>query len=118
MTGGLSSHPLWPYALVIGIGFLPSEMWRVLAVFLSRGLSEGAEVLVWVRAVATTLLAGVVAKLLLSPSGALAAVPLHGRTVPILVGLATFLLFRRSVILGIVLGEICLVGITWWTGVD
>jgi hypothetical protein len=115
VSADLVSHPLWPYALVIGIGFLPSEMWRMLAVFLSRGLSEGAEVLVWVRAVAASLLAGVVAKLLLSPSGALATVPLHGRTVPILVGLAAFFAFRRSVIFGVILGELCLIGITWWT---
>ena len=56
--------PLWPYLLVIMVGFLPSEVWRVLGVFLSHGLDERSEILVWIRAVATTLLAGVVAKLL------------------------------------------------------
>ncbi len=73
------SGGLWPYLVVILFGFLPSEIWRWAAVFLVRGLSEDAEILVWVRAVATALLAGVVAKLLLSPSGALAVVPILWR---------------------------------------
>jgi hypothetical protein len=30
---------LWPYLLVIAFGFLPSEVWRVLAVFLALGIA-------------------------------------------------------------------------------
>ena len=75
----MSASGLWPYLLVIVFGFLPSEVWRVLAVFAARGFDERAEILVWVRAVATTLVAGVVAKILFSPTGALVAVPLAWR---------------------------------------
>lgn len=105
--------PLWPYLLVIIVGFLPSEVWRVLGVFLSHGLDERSETLVWIRAVATTLLAGVVAKLLLTPSGALAVVPLYGRIISLLIGLAGYFMMRRSVIAGIVLGEATLIATTW-----
>ncbi len=104
--------PLWPYLVVVLVGFLPSEIWRVLGVFLSRGLDEEAEILVWVRAVATTLLAGVVAKLLFAPSGALAALPLAGRLGSLAVGLAAFFAFRRSVMAGVILGELTLIGLT------
>ena len=105
--------PLWPYLLVIVVGFLPSEVWRVLGVLLSHGLDERSELLVWVRAVATTLLAGVVAKLLLTPSGALAVVPLYGRVGSLLIGLAGYFMMRRSVIAGVVLGEATLIATTW-----
>jgi hypothetical protein len=105
--------PLWPYLLVIVVGFLPSEVWRVLGVLLSHGLDERSELLVWVRAVATTLLAGVVAKLLLTPSGALGVVPLYGRVGSVLIGLAGYFMMRRSVIAGIVLGEATLIATTW-----
>ena len=27
------AEPLWPYLLVIIVGFLPSEVWRILGVF-------------------------------------------------------------------------------------
>jgi hypothetical protein len=103
----------WPYLLVIVFGFLPSEIWRVLAVFLSRGLNEQSEILQWVRAVAITLLAGVIAKLLFTPSGALAIVPLAGRLGAILVGVAAFFVTRRAIV-GVLAGEVALVALAWW----
>jgi hypothetical protein len=103
----------WPYLLVIVFGFLPSEIWRVVAVFLSRGIDEQSEILQWVRAVAITLLAGVIAKLLFTPNGALAAVPLAGRLVPIVLGVAAYL-GTRSPIIGVLAGEAALIAIAWW----
>ena len=98
----------------VAFGFLPSEVWRVLAVFLARGFDERAEVFVWVRAVATTLVAGVVAKILLAPAGALAAVPLAWRLSALAFGVGAFFLARRSVMAGVVAGEAALIGATWW----
>jgi hypothetical protein len=105
---------LWPYLLVIAFGFLPSEVWRVLAVFLSRGFDERAEVFAWVRAVATTLVAGVVAKILFAPAGALGAVPLLWRLGALALGIGAFFLARRSVMAGVVAGEAALIGAAWW----
>lgn len=110
-TGGL-----WPYLVVIAIGFLPTEVWRVLAVFAGRNLSEDSEVIIWVRMVATALVAGVVAKLLLFPSGALAVVPLWGRTGALAAGLAAYFVLRRSVFGGLVVGEIVLISAGLWFG--
>ncbi len=107
---------LWPYVLLVVVGFLPSEIWRVLGVFLAQGLDERAEIIVWVRAVATTLLAGVVAKLLISPAGALALVPVAGRFGALLIGFAAFFLLRRSVLGGIVAAELSLITLAWWIG--
>lgn len=104
LTGGL-----WPYLVVIVFGFLPSEIWRWAAVYFVRGISEDSEILVWVRAVASALLAGVVAKLLLSPSGALVAIPLVWRWAALAGGVAGFYLFRRSILLGVVSGEVVLI---------
>ena len=104
--------PLWPYLVVVLVGFLPTEIWRVLGVVLARGLDERSEILVWVRAVATTLLAGVVAKLLFAPTDPLATVPLAGRLASLLVGLLAFFALRRSVIAGVICGELALVAIT------
>jgi hypothetical protein len=110
----LLQDPLWPYVALIVFGFLPSEVWRVMAVVLSRGLSEQSPVIEWVRLVATALLCAVVVKLLLSPSGALAAVPLLGRLGAIAVGAATFLALRRSLVAGVLAGEAALIGTVWW----
>lgn len=104
-TGGL-----WPYLVIVVIGFLPTEIWRVIGVFAGRNLSETSEVMVWVRLVATALVAGVVAKLLLYPSGALAILPLAGRIGALAAGVAAFFLLRRSVLGGLIVGEAVLIG--------
>jgi Branched-chain amino acid transport protein (AzlD) len=115
MTEAVLAGGVWPYVVVILVGFLPSEVWRILAVVLSRGLSERSEILVWVRAVAITLLAAVVAKLLFSPSAALAAVPLAARFAAIAIGVAAYLAFRTA-ILGVLAGEAALILAAWWVG--
>jgi Branched-chain amino acid transport protein (AzlD) len=65
----------WHSLLVLVIaGFLPNEVWRMLGLSLGGGVDEGSELLVWVRAVATAILAGVIAQILVMPPGALASV--------------------------------------------
>ncbi len=115
MNGALD-HGLWPWVALILFGFLPSEIWRVVSIFISRGLDERSPVLVWVRAVATALLAGVVAKLLLTPSGALAAIPLMGRLGAMAAGLSVFFLTRKSVFAAVLFAEAVLISVGYWAG--
>jgi len=110
------SGALMPYVLLVVFGFLPSEIWRVLAVFAVQGLDEGAEVLIWVRAVATALLAGIVAKIVLHPSGALQHVPLMGRSAALIFAIAMFFVLKRRVIPAVLCGEAALILIGWWWG--
>ena len=119
MTGFLDSleHAtggLWPYLVVVLFGFLPTEVWRVLGVLAGKGLSEDSEVFHWVRFVATALVTAVVAKLLLSPQGALAALPIGVRLSAIGIGLAAMLLARRSILIGLVVGEASLIAAGFW----
>jgi branched-subunit amino acid transport protein len=80
------------------------------------GVDEGSEVLVWVRAVATAILAGVIAQILVQPPGALADVPDWLRYAAVAAGLAVFMLTRRSIFAGVVCGEIVLLAGKWWLG--
>ncbi|MDH7794524.1 MULTISPECIES: AzlD domain-containing protein [unclassified Beijerinckia] len=114
MTPDAWSGGLWPYFALILFGFLPSEVWRMLSVLVGHSIDEKSELLEWVRAVATALLAGVVANILLTPSGALATVPLLARFGAMAIGLTAFALTRRSVIAGVAIGEIAIVGAAWW----
>jgi hypothetical protein len=94
------------YLVLLLVGFLPNEIWRVLGVWVGGGLPEGSEFVVWVRAVAVAVLAAVIAKLTLTPPGALAtAAPLAVRLAAISCGFLTFLLARRSVFAGLLAGE-------------
>lgn len=105
----LTTSALWPYVVLILVGFLPNEIWRWLGFILARGIDEGSELLVWVRAVATAVLAAVIAKLIFFAPGALASVPLSVRLVAMAAGFAGFVLFRRSVFAGVAVGEAVLI---------
>jgi hypothetical protein len=107
---------LWPYLLVILAGFLPTEIWRSLAVVFVRGLDEDSEMLILVRAVATALLAAVVARLVLIPPGELVAIPLPIRIGAVAGGFLVYLLARRSVFLGILFGEVAIIAGAWYVG--
>jgi hypothetical protein len=107
---------LWPYLLVVIVGFLPTEIWRLLGMSLSSRLNENSEFFLWVRAVASALLAAVTAKLVFSPSGALAAVPLLARLASLGLGLGGFFLLRRSIVVGVALAELALVLSIWLSG--
>jgi hypothetical protein len=102
MSGWVDWHA---YLVLILVGFLPNEVWRMLGLALARGLDENSEILVWVRAVATAILAGVVAQLIFFPAGALAAVPMSVRVAAALAGFVAFLLIRRSLFAGVLVGE-------------
>lgn len=105
----LLSSSLWPYVVLILVGFLPNEVWRLAGFFLARGIDESSEILVWVRAVATAVLAAVIAKLIFFAPGALATVPLSVRIVALLAGFVGFLAMKRSVFAGVAVGEAVLI---------
>lgn len=98
------------YLALILAGFLPNEVWRWLGVIFARGLDEDSEIVVWVRAVATAILAGVIAKLTIFAPGVLATVPMPVRIAALAIGFAAFLAIRRSVFAGVLAGEIALIG--------
>jgi hypothetical protein len=102
------SADLWPYLLLLLVGFLPNEIWRWLGIVLARGLDESAPVVVWVRAVATAVLGGVIARIVLVPPGALASIPTPVRLAALALGFVGFLIVRRSPFAGIAIGEAAL----------
>ena len=107
-----------PQALLILVlaGFLPNEVWRMAGLWFGAGVDEGSEVLVWVRAVATAILAGVIAQILVQPPGALAGVPDGLRYGAVAAGFVVFMLTQRSIFAGVVGGEIVLLAGKWWLG--
>ena len=105
-----------PYFLLIVFGFLPSVAWKLLSAFVAHGIDEQSELLVWVRSVATTLLAGIACKLVFSPSGALASAPVFVRFGALAIGLVAFRLAGRSIVAAVVAGEVALMAGTWWFG--
>src|SRR4029078_13026380 len=121
------SGELHAYVLLVLVGFLPNEIWRLVGLVAARGIDEESEFFMWARAVAIAVLAGVIAKIIMLPRGTLAGVPVgirigalalaHGTPCSVLLsmrlgaiacGFETFLVVRRSVFAGVVAGEVVL----------
>jgi hypothetical protein len=72
----MSFDGLWPYIFIAVAGWLATDLWRWAGVLIGNRIDERSEVLNWVRAVATALVAAVIAKLVFFPTGTLEASPL------------------------------------------
>ncbi len=106
----------WPWVFILTAGWLANDMWRFLGVAFSGRLTEASPVFAYVRAVATALVAGVIAQLILFPTGDLAATSLTLRLGAVAIGFAAFELTRHNIFVGVVAGEAAFVA-GWWAGI-
>ena len=97
------------YLMMTLVAAVPTGLWRVSGILLARRISSQSEIFEWVRFVATALLAGVVSKLLFSSTGVLAMVPLSTRIGAITAAFFVFMLCKRSVLIGVLVGEVVLI---------
>ncbi len=100
----------WPYFFIAVAGWLATDVWRWLGVLIGNRLLDDSLALIWVRAVATALVAAVIARLILFPTGALEATPMALRVVATMVGFGAFIVSRQRVVVGIVAAEAVLIG--------
>jgi hypothetical protein len=97
-----------PYAMLILVGYLPNEVWRMLGVVLARGLDEDSQVIMLARATATAILTGVVGKLVIFAPGALASASLTVRIGAAALGVVAYVAARRSVLAGVVVATLAM----------
>ncbi|MTI44201.1 branched-subunit amino acid transport protein AzlD [Roseibium hamelinense] len=100
----------WPYVMILVAGWLATDIWRWLGVFAGGRLREDGEFLIWVRCVATALVAGVISKLILFPQGVLETTPVWLRISAAAFGFVVFLGVRQKVVLGVLAAEVFLIG--------
>ena len=99
----------WPFLFILIAGWLATDAWRFLGVYLGGRISEEAGLLVLVRAVATALVAAVIGNLIVFPTGALAATTLALRMGAAAAGFFAYLFFGKRIIVGIVIAEAVLI---------
>ena len=103
----------WPYAFILLAGWLPTDIWRYLGVLSAGRIDETSPHLALVRAVATGMVAAVIAQMVLYPSGALAAVPAAIRIGALVAGFLVYLVAGKRILVGIVVAEAVLLGLPW-----
>lgn len=83
------------YAAIAVAGFAVTYVWRVLAVFAVKRIDAESDLLLWVRALATALVAALVMRLVVTPSGLLADTTALARFGALGFGIAVFFWLRR-----------------------
>jgi len=118
MTDGTVSEAgiWWPFVVMIA-GAAATYVWRALGVALSGRIDPEGPAFDWVACVAYGLLAGLIARMILQPSGPLADVALAHRAIATAAAVAAFWLLRRSVMLGVGAGAVTLVVLVLLSGV-
>ncbi|GAA0782517.1 AzlD domain-containing protein [Roseibium denhamense] len=116
MTEALMETWWGPFVVILVAGWLATDVWRWLGVFAGGHLREDGELLIWVRCVATALVAGVISKLILFPQGVLADTPLALRLAAAAFGFLAFQVSRQRVIVGVLAAEAFLV--IGWLSLD
>ncbi len=99
----------WPFLFIAIAGWLATDIWRWLGVLIGNRLQDDSPALVWIRAVATALVAAVIARLVLFPAGALEATPVALRVGATAIGFIVFLAAKQRVLVGILVAEAVLV---------
>jgi hypothetical protein len=90
-------------------GFLACEPWRWGGALIGRDLDPNGEVFIWVRAVSSAIVAGLVTRLVAFPTGALATIGAPTRFGAAAIGIAAFFAFRKNLGAGVVAGTIALI---------
>jgi branched-subunit amino acid transport protein len=89
---------LW---LLVIAASLATYLWRGLGVALSGKIEVESELFSWIACVAYAMIAGLIARMLLMPSGALAETVLVDRLVACAIGIVVYRLTRRNLMLAV-----------------
>jgi hypothetical protein len=91
----------WPYVFIAFAGWIATDIWRLAGVLLGKRLNERSQAFLLVRSIATALVAAVISRLILFPTGALAETTMALRAASGTIGFAAFLVFGQRVAVGV-----------------
>ena len=93
---------------------LATYVWRVAAVMISHRIKANHPIFEWFTCLAYGIIAALVARTLILPSGLLAQVPLWDRLVPMALAFLGFYLLGKRLWVGIVFGETAFFALMWF----
>lgn len=103
---------LWPWAVIL-VGAGATYVWRGLGVAISHRVGASGPVFEWFACVAFALLAGLISRMILMPSGGLADTPLDARLGSAAIAVVVFYLFRKSILAGLLAGIGTMIAWIW-----
>lgn len=106
------------FTLLVLVCAAATYLWRGFGVALARGLNVDGELFRWVSCVAFAMIAGLMSRIILMPTGALASTGLPERLIATACALlAYFVLTRRNLFVGVTAGALAMVALeAVWKG--
>jgi branched-subunit amino acid transport protein len=83
-------------AAMLPAGFIATYLWRALAVVAVTRIDPESDLLLWVRAVSTALVAALVMRMIIAPSGVLSTIAVEHRFAAAAIGVGVFYAASRS----------------------
>ena len=93
---------------------LATYVWRFAAVMISHRIEANHLIFEWFTCLAYGMIAALVARTLILPSGLLAVVPLWHRLIPMALAFLGYYLLGKRLWVGIVFGETGLIALMWF----
>ncbi|MFI4989211.1 MAG: AzlD domain-containing protein [Alphaproteobacteria bacterium] len=106
----MAEHSIW---LAILVGAAATYLWRGLGVALAGRIDPGGAVFRWTGCVAYALLAGLIARMIVLPLGALQELPLWARLAGAALALAAFYASRRNILIAAAAGVGAIIFFAW-----
>ena len=91
----------WVMLLIASLGIF---VWRILGLVLSKKIDKDSLLAKWINAVAFAMTTGLMIRIIIFPTGALAETQILDRLIPFLIGVLTFLFFSQKPIVGLLVG--------------
>lgn len=87
-------------------------IWRLLGVAIANHIDIKSELFKWFNCVAYAMLAGLIARIILIPSGTLATTPMFDRVAALIIGFIVFLLLKRNIFWATMVAFFVFLGLT------
>lgn len=100
------------WLLVIGAAF-GTYVWRGLGVALSGRINVESGLFSWIACVAYAMVAGLISRMLLMPTGLLTETVLFDRLAACALALAVYRLSRRNLLFGVGAGVLAMMAMVW-----
>jgi hypothetical protein len=107
---------MWSLCLLLAGATAANEIWRLAGVWLSRGVDPNGPLMLWVKDVSTALVAALVVRLLLAPTGALKDISASVSLLAFGAGVAAFYVSRRNLIIGLASAQAAFFLLHWAMG--
>ena len=99
-------------SLLVLASALATYLWRGLGVLLSGRIAVAGELFSWIACVAYAMVAGLVARILVMPTGMIAETVLVDRLIACVLALVAYHLSRRNLLIGVSVGVGIIMAIT------